>query len=91
MSLRIRFTALILRSPTGFKLIDILPLFKVVLVPSAPINDETLSTAGSARTALVISSCLSAMAFAPIAGGACEMPWMTPVSCIGKNPLGMMM
>jgi hypothetical protein len=31
------------------------------------------------------------MAFEPIAGGACEMPWMTPVSCTGKNPLGMMM
>ena len=23
--------------------------------------------------------------------GACEMPWITPVSCTGKNPLGMMM
>jgi hypothetical protein len=80
-----------LRWLSGFKLIDILPLFVVVFVPSAPINDERLSTAGSARTAFVSSSCFSAIAFEPIVGGACDMPWMTPVSCTGKNPLGMMM
>jgi len=48
LSLRMRSDALILRCAIGFKLIDSLPLFMVVFVPSAPINDETLSTAGSA-------------------------------------------
>ena len=35
------------RSFSGFRLMDIRPLFSVVLVPSAPIKEERLSTAGS--------------------------------------------
>ena len=37
----------------------------VVLVPSAPMNDERLSTAGSARITLASSCCFCAMAFEP--------------------------
>ena len=86
-----RITSAALRSRwfSGFRLIDILPLLVVVLVPSAPMNDETLSTAGSCRMTFASSCCFSAMPFEPIVCGACEMPWITPVSCTGKNPLGM--
>ena len=66
------------------------PLFSVVFVPSAPMKDDKLSTAGSCRMTLASSCCFCAMAFDPMAGGACEIPWITPVSWIGKNPFGMM-
>ncbi len=39
----------ILRSSSGFRLIRMRPLFRVVLVPSMPMNDDRLSTAGSFR------------------------------------------
>jgi hypothetical protein len=35
--------------PSGFRLISMRPLFSVVLVPSTPMNDDRLSTAGSLR------------------------------------------
>ena len=38
------------------------PLLSVVLVPSAPMKEERLSTAGSARMTLASSCCFSAMA-----------------------------
>jgi hypothetical protein len=79
-----------MRWSSGLRLIDMRPLLSVVLVPSAPMNDERLSTAGSARMTLASSCCFSAMAWND-GRGACEMPWMTPVSCTGKKPLGMMM
>src|SRR5277367_2991773 len=72
---RITSEALILRSPSGFRLIDILPLLVVMFVPSAPINEERLSTAGSARMTLAISCCSAAMALGSIVGDACEMPF----------------
>ena len=37
------------RSSSGFRLMEIRPLFSVVLMPSAPMNDERLSTAGSCK------------------------------------------
>ena len=39
------------RSSSGFKLIYILPLLRVVFVPSTPMNDDKLSTAGSSSIA----------------------------------------
>ena len=39
--------ALIFRSSSGFRLIRMRPLLSVVLVPSTPMNDDKLSTAGS--------------------------------------------
>ena len=46
-----RITSEALRSRwfSGFRLIEKRPLFSVVLVPSAPMNEVRLSTAGSAR------------------------------------------
>ena len=41
--------AVALRSSMGFRLISILPLLRVVLVPSTPIKVDRLSTAGSLR------------------------------------------
>ncbi len=90
-SLRITSAALRSRWSSGFRLIDIRPLLVVVFVPSAPMNDDRLSTAGSCRITFASSCCFSAMPFDPIVCGACEMPWITPVSCTGKNPLGIMM
>ena len=90
MSLRITSDALSLRWSSGFRLIDMRPLLVVVFVPSAPINDERLSTAGSSRITFASSCCFTAMAFELIVAGACDMPWMTPVSCTGKKPFGIM-
>ena len=90
-SLRITSAALRSRWSSGFKLIDSLPLLVVVFVPSAPMNDDRLSTAGSAKITSASSCCFSAIAFDPIVCGACEIPWITPVSCTGKNPLGISM
>ena len=47
--------ALILRSSSGFRLIRMRPLFSVVLVPSMPMNEDRLSTAGSFR--MILASC----------------------------------
>jgi len=41
-SLRITSAALMLRMFKGFRLMEIRPLFRVVLVPSAPMNEERL-------------------------------------------------
>ena len=41
--------AALVRSSSGFRLIWMRPLFSVVLVPSTPMKEERLSTAGSFR------------------------------------------
>ena len=64
------------------------PLFMVVLVPSMPMNDERLSTAGSFRITRTSACWRSAMAGNEIDCVASEMPRMTPVSWTGKNPFG---
>ncbi len=64
------------------------PLLSVVLVPSTPMNDDRLSTAGSFRITSASFCCRSAMAGNEIDCDASEMPWITPVSCTGKKPLG---
>ena len=79
------------RCASGLRLIDMRPLLMVVLVPSAPMNDDRLSTAGSASMTRASCCCFAAMALELMVGGACEMPWMTPVSCTGKKPLGITM
>ena len=53
---RMTSLALILRSSSGFRLIRMRPLFSVVLVPSIPINEDRLSTAGSFK--MILPSCL---------------------------------
>lgn len=83
--------ALIFRSASGLRLIWIRPLFMVVLVPSMPMNDERLCTAGSRRITLASACCRSAIDAKETVCGASETPRITPVSWTGKNPLGMMM
>ena len=73
-SRRMTSEALIPRTSSGFKLMEMRPLFKVVLVPSAPMKDERLSTAGSRRITLASSCCCSAIAVNEMVSGACEMP-----------------
>ena len=65
------------------------PLLSVVLVPSMPMKDERLSTAGSFRITRASACCRSAIAANETVCGASEMPRMTPVSCTGKKPFGM--
>jgi hypothetical protein len=48
-SRRITSAALAPRSARGLRLIENLPLFVVVFVPSTPMNDDRLATAGSRR------------------------------------------
>ncbi len=80
--------ALAFRSSRGFRLIWIRPLFIVVFVPSIPMNEERLSTAGSFRRTRASACCRSAMAGNEMACEASEMPRITPVSWTGKNPFG---
>ena len=48
-SRRITSAALRSRSDSGLRLIENRPLFSVVFVPSTPMNDDRLATAGSRR------------------------------------------
>ena len=50
------------RSPSGFRLMEIRPLFSVVLVPSAPMNEERLSTAGIFENDVKKRCCFCVMA-----------------------------
>ena len=60
-----------------------------MLVPSTPMNDETLSTAGSSRSDARERLRLARdIARNDADCGASEMPWIEPVSCSGKKPLG---
>ena len=89
-SRRITSPASILRCSIGTRLIWMRPLLRVVLVPSTPMNDERLSTAGSCKISRANSCCLADMELKEIVSGASEMPRITPVSCTGKKPLGTM-
>ena len=54
------------------------PLLSVTLVPSTPMNDDRLSTAGSLRITSARACCRVAIAVNEIDCGASEMPWITP-------------
>ena len=64
------------------------PLLSVVFVPSTPINEVRLSTAGSSRMTRAKACCRSAIVPNDTACGPSVMPRITPVSWSGKNPLG---
>ena len=49
------------RSSSGLRLMEMRPLLSVVLMPSAPMNEERLSTAGSSRMMLGQFLLLAAM------------------------------
>ncbi len=77
--------------PNGFRLISMRPLLSVALVPSTPMNDDRLSTAGSFSTIRASACWRSAIAANEIDCGASVMPWIAPVSCTGKKPFGIRM
>ncbi len=81
--------ALALRALRGLRLMSIRPLLSVALAPSTPMNDVRLATAGSSSTTLASACCRSAIAANEIVCGASEIPWIAPVSWIGKKPFGM--
>ena len=88
-----RMTLLMLRDSTsrsalGLRLISIRPALSVVLVPSTPMKLDRLATAGSFKICSAINCCRSPIAPNEVACDASVMPWITPVSCEGKNPLG---
>ena len=80
--------ALDLRASCGLRLMRMRPEFSVTFEPSTPMKDERLSTSTSVRIAFARSCCRRAIFSNEIACEACVTPWMTPVSWIGKNPLG---
>ena len=71
---RITSLALILRPASGFRLMSIRPVFRVVFVPSMPMNDERLSTAGSFRTTFARACCRPAISENEMDCGASETP-----------------
>ena len=58
-------------------------------MPSTPMKDEMLATAGSSSSASASSRWRSPIAPKEIDCGASVMPCSAPVSCIGKKPFGM--
>ena len=56
------------------------PLFMVVLVPSIPMNEERLSTAGSFMMILASACCSVDISRNDTVWAASEIPWITPVS-----------
>ena len=64
------------------------PLLSVELVPSTPMNEERLTTAGSSRIRVASACCRSAMAVKEIDCGASVTAWMAALSCTGKKPFG---
>ena len=64
------------------------PLLSVVLVPSTPMNEDRLSTAGFSRIFAFKSCCSSTILVNEASCSASDTPWISPVSCTGKKPLG---
>ena len=79
------------RCSSGFRLIWMRPLLSVVLVPSAPMNEEMLSTAGSARITFASSCCILVIGFKRSRGGRLRDSLDDAGILGGKKPLGMVM
>ena len=63
-------------------------LFSAGLVPSTPTKEVRLSTAGSFRIILATCRWRSAMLAKETDCGAWRVPWIMPLSWIGKKPFG---
>ena len=59
-----------------------------MLLPSTPMNEDRLTTSGSSRIARAKSCWCDDIAASEVSSAATEMPWITPVSCTGNSPLG---
>ncbi len=86
---RMTSLAVAARSSRGLRLIRKRPVLSVGFVPSTPMNDERLTTSGSFRIRAARACCSSAMRANETDCEASEIPWISPVSCTGKKPLGM--
>ena len=64
------------------------PLLTVELPEAAPMNDPSVSTAGSASTTLATLFCSADIASKEMSCAASVIPIINPVSCCGKNPFG---
>ena len=80
-----------LRTSSGFRTIRMRPLFWVVLLLSTPMKDATLSTAGFLSTTSASACCFWAIAEKEMLCAASDTAWISPVSWVGKKPLGMSM
>ena len=78
-----------LRSLRGFSVMNRLPLLPARPLP--PIAIAMLATSGSACTILPSSSCCFFIAANEMSCEASEVAVIRPLSCCGKNPLGMTM
>jgi hypothetical protein len=91
LSRRMTSEALMWRSSSAFRLIDILPLL------SRGVGAIGADEGGEAFDGGILQNDFGELllfrrhGLEEMVGGAWEMPWMTPVSWTGKNPLGMMM
>lgn len=77
------------RSPWGLRAIQKRPLAMVWLLPETPTKWENVCTAGSAATMSARALCLATMSGNDTSAAASLVPSTRPVSCTGKNPLGM--
>ena len=76
------------RSSSGLRSMVRREVARLGLMPSTPTKNATRATAGSASSTSESSFCRRAMAAKDVSCGNSAMPWMTPVSCVGKKPLG---
>ena len=81
---------LAVRSLKGFRLISMRPLLRVGFVPSIPMKEERLATAGSRRITRASACWRLAISVKETDWGPSEMPRTRPVSSTGKNPFGTM-
>ena len=72
--------ALMRRWSSGLRLMRMRPLLSVVLMPSTPMKDDKLFTAGSFKITRASACCFSAIAPKEMLCAASEIPWITPVS-----------
>jgi len=74
------------RSLRGFSVMNRLPLLPARPLP--PIAIATVATSGSSITILLSVSCLLFMASKEMSCEASEVAVISPLSCCGKNPFG---
>ena len=68
------------RFASGVRLMRMRPLLGVALVPSTPMNDDRLSTAGSLRITVARACWRAAIPANEMVCGASEIPKISPVS-----------
>ena len=81
------------RAPLSLRLMNTLPVlvWEAAPPPPAPVKPTTLATAGSRCTMDIICVSLPLIAWNEMLWSACRLPISSPVSWVGKKPLGMMM